>query len=65
MSYRLLFLDKNGLLVGKAAVHCRRDEEAIAVARRYRCIAGYGRFPTGLNEATRIPNDRDASCIRR
>ena len=34
MSYRLLFLDRNGLLVGKAAVHCRRDEEAIAVAER-------------------------------
>lgn len=34
MSYRLLFLDKNGLLVGKTAVHCREDAEAIAVAER-------------------------------
>lgn len=34
ISYRLLFLDKNGLLVGKAAVQCRQDEEAIAVAER-------------------------------
>jgi hypothetical protein len=33
-SYRLLLLDKNGLLVGKAAVNCREDEEAIAVAER-------------------------------
>ena len=33
-SYRLLLLDKNGHLVGKAAVNCREDEEAIAVAER-------------------------------
>ncbi len=33
-SYRLLLLDKNGLLVGKAAVNCREDGEAIAVAER-------------------------------